>query len=156
MSELAIQRLKGFKMKLVIVCISLLLSACWSIFNGPKGNLNGEPTPMIDSVLTWCVQFPIVSLVIFWVLYILIRLLHLSAVKSSISKQPHKHWGENTLELCEEKVSIITPTIEVTMDKLKISHLTMTTKAIYLMKDERSCYTCVPLTVGDSVIREIK
>ena len=132
MSELAVKRLRSFGTISVLVCLACIGSVFLSVFRGPKGSLNGETTPMIDAILTWCVQFPIVTVVLTLILFFIFRTFHVSSVKGLLSKKSDNHWGVNSLSISEDKVSISSPTHDLTMDKSYVSSIIQTLSLIHI------------------------
>ena len=141
----------------VHLAVALVIAFSWSHFNGcTGGSINGNPSPVLDAILTWGFQFPIVTGMAYFGVRWMQRSYSRSFLEGWLKSLPDGFWGEVLVTIDGDKLVIDAPKHGLKLTGADFHRIVETKDALHLLGKNRVCLASLPRSLGEPFIKQAK
>lgn len=155
--QLIDELLKSPRSVAVPLAVALVIAFAWSHFNGCiGGSINGSPSPLLNAILTWGFQFPIVTIMAYFGVRWMQRSYSLSFLEGWLTSLPDGFWGEVLVTIDGDKLVIEAPKHGLKLTRADFHRIVETKDALHLLGKNRVFLTTLPRFLGEPFIEQGK
>lgn len=140
-AEFIHQSLPAGKFYFGTALLSLAIASTYSYFNYPEAIVNGHPSSTGRLVTALLFQIPLLSSIIYFILFFMKRSFAQSVGAVLVKNQPAEHWGEREFTIADGKISIITPVKTTQFPVTQVTSVKETHTAYFLLNRKNTLAT---------------